>query len=97
EIAPTIYDYRDSKIQYLELLFQKRNIYYKKLYSEGILFEREVERGPQSYETVAKISLEHLLFKFGVVAFRYKVPEISIEAEFEVENKEMRPEFEVLK
>lgn len=97
EIAPTIYDYRDSKIRYLELLFQKRNIYYKKLYSEGILFEREVERGPQSYETVAKVPLEHLLFKFGVVAFRYKVPEIPIEAEFEVENKEMRPEFEVLK
>jgi Uncharacterized protein conserved in bacteria len=97
EIAPTIYDYRDSKIRYLELLFQKRNIYYKKLYSEGILFEREVERGQQSYETVAKVPLEHLLFKFGVVAFRYKVPEIPIEAEFEVENKEMRPEFEVLK
>jgi superfamily II DNA or RNA helicase len=97
EITPTIYDYRDSKIQYLELLFQKRNIYYKKLYSEGILFEKEVERGPQSYETVAKVPLEHLLFKFGVVAFRYKVPEIPIEAEFEVENKEMRPEFDVLK
>lgn len=97
EIAPTIYDYRDSKIQYLELLFQKRNIYYKKLYSEDILFEREVERGPQSYETVAKVPLEHLLFKFGVVAFRCKVPEFPIEAEFEVENKEMRSEFEVLK
>ncbi|WP_333821337.1 TOTE conflict system archaeo-eukaryotic primase domain-containing protein [Ohtaekwangia sp.] len=97
EIAPTIYDYRDSKIQYLEVLFQKRDIYYKKLYSEGILFEREVERGPQAYETVAKIPLEQLLFKFGIVAFKYKVPQITTEAQFEVENKEMRPEFEVLK
>jgi superfamily II DNA or RNA helicase len=97
EITPTIYDYRDYKIQYLEVLFQKRNVYYKKLYTDGILFEREVERGPQSYETIAKVPLEHLLFKFGVVAFRYKVAQINSETEFEVENKEMRPEFEVLK
>jgi superfamily II DNA or RNA helicase len=97
EIAPTIYDYRDFKIQYLEVLFQKRNIYYKKLYAEGILFEREVERGPESHETIAGVPLDHLLFKFGVVAFRYKVAQIATEAEFEVENKEMRPEFEVLK
>jgi superfamily II DNA or RNA helicase len=97
EIAPTIFDYRDYKIQYLEMLFQKRNIYYKKLYAEGILFDREVEKGPESFEAIAKVPLEHLLFRFGVVAFRYKVPPINTETEFEVENKEMRPEFEVLK
>ena len=97
EIAPTIFDYRDYKIQYLEVLFQKRNIYYKKLYAEGILFDRDVERGPESFETIVKVPLEHLLFKFGVVAFRYKVPQINAETEFEVENREMRPEFEVLK
>ena len=79
------------------MLFQKRNIYYKKLYAEGILFEKEVERGPESYETMARVPLEHLLFRFGVVAFRYKVSQINDETEFEVENKEMRPEFEVLK
>lgn len=97
EIAPTIYDYRDYKIQYLEVLFQKRNVYYKKLYAEGILFDKDVERESESFEVIAKVPLEHLLFKFGVVAFRYKVPQINIETEFEVENKEMRPEFEVLK
>src|SRR5690606_10508989 len=31
EIAPTIYDYRDYKIPYLEMLFQKRNVFYRKL------------------------------------------------------------------
>lgn len=97
EIAPTIYDYRDYKIQYLEVLFQKRNVYYKKLYAEGILFDRDVERGPESFEAIVKVPLEHLLLKFGVVAFRYKVPQINTETEFEVENREMRPEFEVLK
>jgi len=97
EIAPTIFDYRDYKIQYLEVLFQKRNIYYKKLYAEGILFDREVEKGPESFEAIAKVPLEHLLFRFGVVAFQYKVPQINTEIEFEVENREMRPEFEVLK
>jgi superfamily II DNA or RNA helicase len=97
EIAPTIFDYRDYKIQYLEVLFQKRNVYYKKLYAEGILFDREVEKGPESFEAIAKVPLEHLLFKFGVVAFRYKAPQINAETEFEVENREMRPEFEVLK
>jgi superfamily II DNA or RNA helicase len=84
EIAPTIFDYRDYNIQYLEVLFQKRNIYYKKLYAEGILFDRDVEKGPESFETIAKVSLEHLLFRFGVVAFRYKVPQINTETEFEV-------------
>lgn len=97
EIAPTIFDYRDYKIQYLEVLFQKRNVYYKKLYAEGILFDREVEKGPESFEAIAKVPLDHLLFRFGVVAFRYKVPQINTETEFEVENREMRPEFEVLK
>jgi len=97
EIAPTIFDYRDYKIRYLELLFQKRNVYYKKLYAEGILFDREVERAPESFEAIAKVPLEHLLFRFGIVAFRYKVPQINMETEFEVENREMRPEFEVLK
>lgn len=97
KIAPTIYDYRDYKIRYLEMLFQKRNVYYRKLYAEGILFEGEVERGQESYEAIAKVPLEDLLFRFGVVAFRYKVSQINAETEFEVENKEMRPEFEVLK
>ncbi len=97
EIAPTIFDYRDYKIQYLEVLFQKRNVYYKKLYAEGILFDREVEKGPESFEAIAKVPLEHLLFRFGVVTFRYKAPQINAETEFEVENREMRPEFEVLK
>ena len=55
EIAPTIYDYRDYKIKYLEMLFQKRNVYYKKLYAEGALYDKENREGPflrcQPYST----------------------------------------------
>ncbi len=97
EIAPTIYDYRDYKIQYLEVLFKKRDAYYKKLYAEGILYDKEIEKGPESFEAIIRVPIEQLLFKFGVVAFRHKVLQNNTEAEFEVENKEMRPEFEVLK
>ncbi len=37
EHAPVIYDYRDSKIEYLENLFKQRNKYYRKLASAGQL------------------------------------------------------------
>ena len=36
EISPIIYDYRDHRISYLERLFQKRNLYYKKLDQNGL-------------------------------------------------------------
>ena len=79
------------------MLFQKRNVYYKKLYAEGALYDKEIEKGPESFEAIIKVPIEILLFKFGVVACRYLVPQVNVESEFEVENKQMRPEFEVLK
>jgi superfamily II DNA or RNA helicase len=102
EIAPTIYDYRDIKIDYLNKLFLKRNIYYRKLEKEATLFDE-----PQG-ETVAtennfvleqqvKISLEQIEFRYGSFAFRYEVKELHKDLEFEIENNEIRPEFDVLK
>lgn len=41
--------------------------------------------------------IDQLEFRFGVVAFKHLIPTNNIEVEFEVENSEMRPEFEVLK
>ncbi len=38
-----------------------------------------------------------LEFRFGAVAFRHLIPQINTEQEFEMENAEMRPEFNVLK
>jgi superfamily II DNA or RNA helicase len=39
EINPTIYDYRDYKIDYLNKLFLKRNTYYRKIDKQATLFD----------------------------------------------------------
>ena len=39
EINPTIYDYRDYKIDYLNKLFLKRNSYYRKIEKQATLFD----------------------------------------------------------
>jgi superfamily II DNA or RNA helicase len=102
EITPTIYDYRDLKIDYLEKLFQKRNAYYKKINQLDTLFNQpdevpEQEENSFTYEKLVKIPIEQMNFKFGAIAFKYLIPEINAEIEFEIENIEMRPEFDVLK
>ncbi len=102
EITPTIYDYRDHKIEYLEKLFQKRNAYYKKFYLQDTLFEepKNIKNGEKHafiYEEQLNVPIEKLEFRFGAVALKHFIPTKNIEVEFEVENSEMRPEFEVLK
>lgn len=102
EITPTIYDYRDLKIDCLEKLFQKRNTYYKKINQSDTLFNQPDEVPKQeennfTYEKSVKISIEQLEFRFGAIAFKYIIPEVNTEIEFEIENIEMRPEFDVLK
>ncbi len=102
EIVPSIYDYRDLKIDYLEKLFQKRNVYYKKMNQSGTMFDEpdvisKPEKGDFTFEKSLKILIEQLEFRFGAIAFKYTVPEIKTEVEFEIENTEMRPEFDVLK
>src|SRR5690606_13934961 len=44
-----------------------------------------------------KIPINQLDFRYGAVAFSYKVEKIILELEFEIENDEIRPEFDVLK
>ncbi len=102
EITPTIYDYRDLKIDYLEKLFQKRNAYYKKINQSGTLFNQpdlanESEKNNFTFEKSVKIPIEQMNFRFGAISFKYLVPEVDVEIEFEIENTEMRPEFDVLK
>lgn len=102
EITPIIYDYRDHKIEYLEKLFQKRNAYYKKFYLQDTLFNQSqnIENGKTNsfvYEERLNMPIDQLEFRFGAVAFKHLIPTNNIEVEFEVENSEMRPEFEVLK
>lgn len=99
EVSPIIYDYRDHKIGYLERLFQKRNLYYKKLDQSGLtnpIDESEIVSG-QINEKI-EVAIEQLEFRFGIIAFKYAIAEFNgKEAEFEIENLNVRPEFVVLK
>ena len=102
EINPTIYDYRDYKIDYLNKLFLKRNTYYRKIDKQATLFDEPKDEITTSnhiltIEKKIKVSIEALEFHYGSVAFKYPVIEMSTELQFQVENIEIRPEFEVLK
>jgi len=103
EINPTIYDYRDHRIDYLNKLFLKRNTYYRKIDKQATLFDEPTEEYQPKNDhvfTVAKtikVAIEELVFHYGHVAFSEKVEEMHTTVEFQIENLEMRPEFEVLK
>lgn len=99
EISPVIYDYRDHRISYLERLFQKRNLYYKKLYQSGLTIpvdDSEIVSG-QINEKI-EVPIEQLEFRFGSIAFKHNIADFGgKEVEFEIENLNIRPEFTVLK
>jgi superfamily II DNA or RNA helicase len=102
EIAPTIYDYRDIKIDYLNKMFLKRNVYYRKIDKQATLFDEPEEEiiVPNNnliIDKKVKIPFEQLEFRYGSIVFKYEVSEIRTELEFDIENFEIRPEFDVLK
>lgn len=102
EISPTIYDYHDVKIPYLNKLFLKRNSYYRKIQHQATLFDEPFEiEAPRDNSLVInkaiRVSFEKLEFRFGEVTFKYQHPKTELELEFEIENMAIRPEFEVLK
>ena len=102
EVTPTIYDYRDIKIEYLNKMFLKRNTYYKRIEKQSTLFDDPIEEDILPTKTFAiqrkvKIPFENLEFRYGSIAFSYHIPDINKEIEFDIENFEIRPEFEVLK
>ncbi|MET3115465.1 hypothetical protein AAKU52_003214 [Pedobacter sp. CG_S7] len=102
EINPTIYDYRDYKIDYLNKLFLKRNVYYRKIDRQATLFDEPMDEVAPSNPTLTiekeiKIPIEELEFHYGSIAFRYLINEMNTKLEFNIENIEIRPEFEVLK
>ena len=102
EIAPTIYDYRDYKIDYLNRLFLKRNTYYRKLEKQRTLFddvEPERVKTNNSYEIKERIKLDfdELEFRYGSIALSYTIKDTGEILEFEIENDTIRPEFTVLK
>ncbi|WP_271781993.1 DEAD/DEAH box helicase [Aquimarina algiphila] len=102
EITPVIYDYRDYKIDYLNKLFLKRNTYYRHFDRQASLFEEsenieEISKNVISVKEIIKTPIDRLDFRYGAIAFKYKIAKIPIELEFEIENDEIRPEFDVLK
>jgi len=101
EINPTIYDYRDIKIDYLNKLFLKRNTYYRKIAKQASLFDEPTEFIPEKQnlfiEKQIKIAIEDLDFGYGNVGFEYVDKRSNQRFNFEIENEEFRPEFEVLK
>lgn len=97
-VPPIVYDYRDHRIGYLERLFQKRNLYYRKFYNEGTLFDQPIgSENTVDVEETVKIPLDQMEFRYGAIAFKHKIEKMKVEVDFEVENLAMRPEFEVLK
>lgn len=101
EINPTIYDYRDIKIDYLNKLFLKRNSYYRQIAKNANLFDEPTELITERESLIItkqiKIAIENLDFRYGNVGFEYNDKESSQRFNFEIENEEFRPEFEVLK
>ena len=102
EINPIIYDYRDYKIDYLDKLFLKRNTYYRKIDKQATLFDEPKDKIISSNQVLTiekkiKVPIEELEFHYGSVAFKHPVVEMNTELQFQVENNEIRPEFEVLK
>lgn len=101
EITPTIYDYRDLKIETLNKLFLKRNTYYRQISRQATLFDEPSEFVPESQSLIIdkqiKIPIGELDFRYGAVGFLYADKKSGQQLEFEIENEEFRPEFEVLK
>lgn len=105
EFTPTIYDYRDIQIDYLNRMFLKRNVYYRKLQKQASLFddhsdEEGVVEEKNTVITVDKeihVAIESLEFHYGSITFAYTDAEFSSTIIFEIQNDEIRPEFEVLK
>lgn len=100
EITPHIYDYRDLKIEYLNKLFLKRNTYYRKIEQLPTLFDEATVEPSKNVVTIdrkVKIPIEQLQFRYGSISFKYIDQNTQQELEFEVENIEVRSEFDVLK
>ena len=48
-------------------------------------------------EKKIKVPIDELDFRYGSIIFTYKSPKLTTELEFEIENDDIRPEFDVLK
>ncbi|MFW5872206.1 MAG: DEAD/DEAH box helicase family protein, partial [bacterium] len=102
EIAPTIYDYRDYKIDYLNKMFLKRNAHYRKLEKLRSLFD-DVENQQDNKHFFneirerIKLKFDDLAFHYGCIHFNYIDKDTGEVIEFSIDNDTIRPEFSILK
>ncbi|MGX7835638.1 hypothetical protein ACWKSR_10860, partial [Campylobacter fetus subsp. venerealis] len=98
--------YRDEKVDYLNRMFLKRNVYYRKLEKQYTLFDfpDEQEKDDQIadkqetfIEKTVKIKIADLDFLYGSVQFECTIAEYPVPIKFDIEQQNIRPEFEVLK
>ncbi len=71
-------------------------------YKQATLFDEPKDKIISSNQVLTiekkiKVPIEELEFHYGSVAFKHPVVEMNTELQFQVENNEIRPEFEVLK
>ena len=102
EITPIIYDYHDHKIDFLHRMFLKRNTYYRNFDRQATLFDdlESIESKSEKLFIIDKkirVPILNLDFLYGAIAFKYKITNQQTELEFEIENDDIRPEFDVLK
>jgi superfamily II DNA or RNA helicase len=102
EFHPRVYDYRDSRVDYLDKLFLKRNAYYRKIQYQATLFDEPIAENHPVDDILkvnkqVKVPIEALEFHFGLVSFKLELKQVENEIEVEIENSEIRPELEVLK
>lgn len=106
EEAPTVYDYRDIRMDYLNKMFLKRNLHYRKLQQQQSLFDFPLDEHVEMVEKDAKdifiekeikVRLAEIEFLYGSVQFVYQIAEAHQELTFSIEQINIRPEFEVLK
>jgi superfamily II DNA or RNA helicase len=103
EVPAVIYDYRDTKVDYLNKLFLKRNVHYRNLDKQASLFDDPDEDIfiPQSKEGVInktiKVGIEDIAFHYGLIQIEYFDKAKTENYSFDIENEFIRPQFEVLK
>ena len=58
--------------------------------------EIAIAENSMKIEMKIKVPIDELDFRYGSVVFKYEIPTITRSVEFEIENLQIRPEFEVL-
>lgn len=101
ETTPTVYDYRDIKIDYLNKLFLKRNSHYRKIQKQVSLFDdpddNVTSKASLEIDIRVKVPIMELNFYQGYVGFHYEIKEVKKVYEYTIENDCFRPELDILK